>query len=273
MTVQSDIFRGAWRFLPNQAEHVKGTIHDDHEARSRGFRRGIVGGPAVAQAIIPGVADRLGAKWIEGGWLSVKFVGPVYADEEVREVAESTSDSDVIRVKIEARNGRVALVGEAGLGHEEPWRAEEDGRRGADEGFPCLDIGFTFPDLHFKIDEDAALRLCEAAGDETPWFRGPTRWGGPVVPPIAVFNPATESQRVMALDHPVDQAGLNAEFMLLATRPMLRDQSYVLRMTIVDKGVGARTWFCTTQFEVLDTEGNRFLTARQKCKWFSKVNC
>ena len=271
MTVQSNIFRGAWRFLPNQGEHAKGTIHDDDEARSRGFRRGIVGGPAVAQAIMPAVVDRFGPVWMERGWLSVKFVGPVYADEEVREVAEPTSSRDAIGVKVEARDGRIALVGQAGLGQDQPWRAEDDGQRGVDEGFPNLDIGYSFPDIHFKMEEDAILRLCETAGDNTPWFRAQTRWGGPVVPPIAVFNPATEPQRVMALDHPVDQAGMNGEFMLVTTRPMLRDNPYVLRMTVVDKGIGSQTWFCTTQFEVLDPDGSHFLTGRQKCKWFSKV--
>ena len=76
--MRTNIINGNWRLLPNHAEDEKGTIHDNFKAIKRGFRRGIVGGPTVAQAIFPTLRKIFGGKWLENGWLSVKFISPVF---------------------------------------------------------------------------------------------------------------------------------------------------------------------------------------------------
>ena len=270
MTVQSDIYRGAWRILPILGTNTKGTIHDDEEASRHGFRRAIVGGTGVAQAMMPAIVELLGPDWIEGGWLSVKFVGPVYPDEKVREVAEPTADPEIIDVRVEDEEGRIAAVGRVGMGREEPWHDDQVGSRGADQAFPDLPIGYAFEDVRFSIGEEAISRICDTAGDPTPWFREDSPWGGPIAPPLAAFNPATRPQRDLGLRQPVHEAGMNAEFHLVTVRPMFRDQDYNLSMTLVDKGTGARTWFWTSHFDVTDDEGVHYLSGRQKLKWFPK---
>ena len=270
MTVRSDTYRGAWRVLPILGANVKGTIHDDDEASRHGFRRAIVGGTGVAQAIMPAIVELLGPGWVEGGWMWLKFVGPVYPDELVREVAEPTSEDGVFDVRVEYEDGRVAAAGRAGMGAVEPWRDAVTGDRGPDQVFHDLPIGYKFEDVRFEFSEEAILRTLNTAGDDTPWFRSVSPWGGPVVPPLAAFNPATPPQRDLGLTQPVHGAGMNAEFHLVTRRPMPHELSYVLRMRLVDKGLGGRTWFWTSEFEITDEAGVSYVTGRQKCKWFPK---
>ncbi len=270
MTVSSDTYRGAWRVLPILGPNTQGTIHDDDEASRHGFRRAIVGGTGVAQAIMPALVELLGPGWIEGGWMSLKFVGPVYPDELVREVAEPADKADVFNVRVEYEDGRVAAAGRVGMGTVEPWRDAVIGDRDPDKVFHGLPIGYEFDDIRFSFLEENIRRTLDTAGDETPWFRGDSPWGGPVVPPLAAFNPATMPQRDLGLTQPVHGAGMNAEFHLVTRRPMPRDLAYVLRMRLVDKGLGGRTWFWTSEFEITDEDGVSYVTCRQKCKWFPK---
>ncbi len=268
MATTTGTYHGRWRTLPILGANVEGTIHDDDEARTHGFRRAIVGGSSVAQAAMPAVVDRFGQSWMEGGWITVKFAGPVYPDEEVREVAEPAAASGAIDLRIEARDGRVAAVGQAGLGTSVPWRAKEDGRRDPESAFPELEIGYRFPDVDFTIDAGVIERVCVSAGDDSPWYTTDSPWGAPIAPPIAVFNPTTKLQRDLGARFPVHQAGMNAEYRLATERPMFRDHPYLLQMWVVDKGVGARTWSWTTEFTVNDQHGTRCLTGRQQVKWF-----
>jgi len=87
-------------------------------------------------------------------------------------------------------------VGRAGLGGSASgaqWRAEEEGTRNADVAHPDLTIGKQNPDLWF-IHVKAEVAVCrDAGGDETPWFRGPSPWGGPVSPPIVNWASALHS--------------------------------------------------------------------------------
>ena len=270
MSAEGRRHEGPWRVVPIYGPSLEGTIHDDEEARRHGFRRAIVGGPNVAQTIMPAVAERFGPGWIEGGWMSIKFVGPVYPDERVREVAEPTTDPSAMDVRVEAEDGRVAVVGSVGMGRTEPWSDAGIGTRGPERVFPGVPIGFRFDTVRFSIGEEAVRLLCDSAGDLSPWFRGDSPWGGPVVPPLMAFNPATGPQRDESFAHPVHDAGMNAEFHMVTVRPMFHDREYALRMRVVDKGVGARTWFWTSEFEVTDEDGARCMTGRQKLKWFPK---
>ena len=83
-------------------------------------------------------------------------------------------------------------MGRAGLGGIEsgtPWCAEEDGTRDADIAHPELTLGKENADLWF-IHDKAEVAVCrDAGGNETPWFRGPSPWGGPVSRPLSIGPP------------------------------------------------------------------------------------
>ena len=90
------------------------------------------------------------------------------------------------------------------------------------------------------------------------------------MPPLLAFSPATMLQRDLGLTQPVHGAGMIAEVHFVTRRPMPRDLDYVLRMRLIDKGLGGRTWFWTSEFEVADEDDVCYVSARQKCKWFPK---
>lgn len=267
MSMRTNIINGNWRLLPNHAEDEKGTIHDNFKAIKRGFRRGIVGGPTVAQAIFPTLRKIFGGKWLENGWLSVKFISPVYDDEEIQEIAEITNKNS-IKLQILTKGNRLALIGNAGIGNSPPWDINKDLQKGADKAFPDIKIGFTFDDVKFTISEEDVVLLCEGADDSEIWLKNLNTLSKAYAPPITVFNPATKPVQNLVLSHPVDHAGMNAEFELLIHKPLIIDRKYTIKMKIVDKGIGLKTWFWTTQFGVLDNQNNLIITARQKCKWF-----
>ena len=192
-------FEGRPRVLLNLKPDGPGGPHDDNVARMLGYRRALVPGEAVAQAVMPAIVSRYGTRFMEGGWLSLKMIAATHVDEEVREIGESLEGSpDVLDLRLETSEGRLTCVGQAGLGGIEtgtPWRAEEDGTRDADKAHPELTLGKENPDLWF-IHDKAEVAVCrDAGGDETPWFRGPSPWGAPISPPIVTWATALHLHR------------------------------------------------------------------------------
>ena len=303
---QSYRYEGRPRVLLNLHPDGPGGPHDDNVARTLGFRRALVPGEAVEEAIMPAIVARFGTRFMEGGWLSLKLIAATYVDEEVREIGESVEGSpNVLDVRLETLDGRPTCVGRAGLGGFEsgtPWCAEEDGTRDADIAHPELTLGTAYPDLWF-IHDKAEVAVCrDAAGDETPWFRGPSPCGGPVSPPIVLVatalhvhrhrpaglgtaaKPATlseifapfqaknaqrEARRLLGMDlDDVDCADERAvvwfQHDIVVERPVFQEMPYVMSSRLVDKGVArsGRTWFATNQFEVHDSDGILYATGR-----------
>lgn len=191
MTEHQYRYEGRRRVLLNLHPDGPGGPHDDNVARMLGFRRALVPGEAVAEAVMPAIVARFGTRFMEGGWLSLKMIAATHVDEEVCEIGESVEGSpDLLDLSLETSEGRLTCVGRAGLGGIDsgtPWCAEEDGTRDADIAHPGLTLGKEFPDLWF-IHDKAEVAVCrDAGGDETPWFRGPSPWGGPVSPPLVLI--------------------------------------------------------------------------------------
>ena len=297
---------GRWRVLLNLHPDGPGGVHDDNYARSLGFRRALVPGEAVAEAVMPAIVHRFGTRWMEGGWFSLKLITPTFVDEEVHEVAEWTADDpDTIDLRLETRDGRLTCAGRAGLGLAPPWRPEEDGTHGAEGVFPALPISHRYRDLAFVHDR-AEVAVCrDAGGDETPWFRGPSPWGPPVSPPVVLFAtvlhirnrdagaddggaPRTlsdlfaeaQAARTEALlrGDPGDYgegtiglrpfSGMHVQFDVVVMRPMIQETPYVMSAHLADKGVSGsgRTWFRTVEFEIRDGDGTLFARGRNKSK-------
>ena len=181
MTESSNFFEGRWRKLVNTAAEQKDSIHDDAQAQRLGFRGGFVPGSVVGTAAMPALTAAFGEQWISGGWYSLTFVSPVYIDDEVREVAQR--DGDNIAVQVLDRQGRLCCNGRAGLGANVPWDASQDGTHGAEGVLPGIEIGHTFYPEQFTPERDVCLGTVNSGGDETPWYRDGSPWGGAIVPP------------------------------------------------------------------------------------------
>jgi hypothetical protein len=263
-----------------------------------------VPGEAVAEAVMPAIVHRFGTRWMEGGWFSLKMIAPTFVDELVHEVAEWSADPDVIDLRLESDEGRVSCVGRAGLGLTPPWRPEEDGTHGAEDVFPDLPVGHRYADLHVIHDRYEIAVCRDAGGDETPWFRGRSPWGAPVVPPVVLFatvlhmrnydaGAVTSEPRTLSDLFAVAQAarteallkgdpgdrgealiglkafsGMHVQFDVVVNRPMFEEVAYVMSGHVADKGISAsgRTWYSTVEFEVTDDTGNRYALGRNKTK-------
>ncbi len=267
-TTETRLFEGRWRQLPNLAANIKDSIHDDDRARELGFRGGFVPGPTVAEAIMPAILGHFGQQWFEGGWYDLKFITPVYMNEEVQEVAESLDDDGAIAVKLLTRDGRITCGGRAGLGTAVPWNAELDGKRMGDIAFPHLELGTQSDEVEFTVDRDDYLRQLDAAGSDSPWFRDASPWGGPIAPPVALMR---QSRPLidLPLGEGVTPPGINADFQIVIERPVFTDRPYRTTSRLANKGVSGRCWFRTVEFTIVDEEGNRCAVGRQNVKWFA----
>lgn len=265
----STTYHGRWRRLRNEAAEEKGSIHDDEIARAAGFEAAFVPGNTVGTAAMPAIFDRYGPRWMEGGWCHFKFISPVYEHDEVREVAESVEGADDVSVRIETRKGRLCCLGRAGLGREAPWEPELDGAKGAEDVLPDIEIGLTYDEAEFTVTAEAVTRMLDAAGEESPWYREKSPWGGPVVPPewlmgVALRQPAPRELRYEGVRGP----GIWSAHWLVVRAPLLLGTPYRMGVRIVDKGRAGRMVFLTTEFSVRDEEGAELATGRHQAKWF-----
>lgn len=268
MTIaETPLHEGRWRTLPNLAANLKDSIHDDDRARELGFRGGFVPGPTVAEALMPAILGHFGQRWFEGGWYDLKFITPVYTDDEVREIAEPSDDGDTIVVKLLTRDGRLTCGGRAGLGTGVPWEPEQDGRRLGEVAFPHLELGQSVDEVEFTIEQDDFASQLDAAGNESPWFRESSPWGGPIAPSIALMRQARH-MLALSLGDGVTPPGINADFQIVVERPVLVGRPHRVTARLANKGVSGRCWFLTAEFSITDQDGNHCATGRQNAKWF-----
>ena len=252
--------------LPNLGAGSPG-IHSDGVARGLGFRAGPVLGQTVAQAAFPAVVASYGESWFEGGWVDLKIVSPVYEDEEVRERAtpETTGGIEIV---IETRAGRLAASGRAGLGARDPWDRSLDGTRGPEGVLPGVRLGAAVAEVSRAVTAADVAELCDAAGDETPWFRGPTRWGGPIAPPIALLLHAHDIQAGIPPGPGVVPLAMGSDYQVVVERPAALGEPLRVRTRWADKGVSGRCWFRTIEFATEGADGRPLARGRQRVKWF-----
>jgi hypothetical protein len=261
-------YEGVWRGLKNLSIDREGTPHHPETAKAIGFRAPAVPGNTVSGAAMPAIVDRFGESWLNGGWYSLKFVTPVHADEDVREVAEPAEGHDaVVSIRVETREGRVCCAGQAGVGGGPPWQPELDGTRAGDV-FPGIELGRSLDEIEFTADEAQGLRAVDASGDETSWYSAASPWGRPIVPPGRLMNEALEQARPhVQFGDEVISPLIWAEHAVLFERPLFLDTPYQMAERFADKGRSGRTGYVTLEFTVRDRAGDLFATGRHKLKW------
>lgn len=76
----------------NSARESENKIHDDAVARRYGFAGGLVPGVDVYAYMTHAAVQRWGRAWLERGWISARFLKPVYEGEEVSVQARAAAD-------------------------------------------------------------------------------------------------------------------------------------------------------------------------------------
>lgn len=110
---------GPLRRSVNQAQRLKGSIHNDAVASKLGFRGGTVAGSIHLELFPPLLIEMFGDRWFERGTLSVNFRNPTTDRERVRAFVgrplPGSADAQV-DVRIEREDGLLVGEGTASVG-------------------------------------------------------------------------------------------------------------------------------------------------------------
>lgn len=184
----------------NAATESENKIHDDAEARRLGLRGGLVPGVTLYAHLTELVLPLLGPEWLRRGVSAARFVRPIYEGETVScaatRAAPMAGGDGALRLDLAVLNqaGETCVVGSAALlaqpasaearawTYGEPPPAESRAER------PLLTrerapLGVALQPRVLVVDTDAVAAYADETGDATPWYRGGSPFGLPLVPP------------------------------------------------------------------------------------------
>jgi hypothetical protein len=280
---------GGWTEAWNQAADMEGSIHDDEAARERGFPGGLVPGNLQLSLAQRALVETLGSAWYERGWLSFRWVSPVYAGEEMRVILEEVpripEDERSLTLRVERRDGGVLADGGAGLGPSRdqilpPWERRPAPLHDstAPEPLPEEPLGVEFPTRTIRL-EDADVVEMLAEMDPSPWYSESSPWGRPILPAVAFLAFTGQGHHTGPVIGPLCgpagnliHAGMNGTLELVQTGPLFPGRSYERRAVPVEKGRGARTCFRILDIRLSEPAGRRVAHARWKEHWFPESN-
>lgn len=92
-------------------------IHTNAGAREYGFEGAFVGGVTLYGWCVPTIIDALGGRWLEDGWVTMRFRRPVYPGARIHVgVAAPQDDSGSHAFQALQEDGEAAITGAVGLG-------------------------------------------------------------------------------------------------------------------------------------------------------------
>ncbi|MDP7380403.1 MAG: hypothetical protein QGF33_03460 [Alphaproteobacteria bacterium] len=97
----------------NTAKASENLIHDDATARRFGFTGGLVPGVEVYAYMTHPAARHWGRAWLESGWLSARFIKPVY-DGERAEITADEAENGTLAITVRVGD-RLCATGNAGM--------------------------------------------------------------------------------------------------------------------------------------------------------------
>lgn len=195
----------------NTAAEEAGSIHDDACASRMGYRGGLVPGVTLLAYLTRSLVDALGEAWPERGRLRGRFVRPAYEGEAftvraavVRREARSGGADLALDCRLERPDGApcleaeaACLVGEAAPRAPGPWRrglpAPGPGRRApSGSELPPLrpemmNVGEELSPLSYRLSLEEAMAWAAQAGDDHPWYRSASPFGGRPIAQPALF--------------------------------------------------------------------------------------
>lgn len=174
----------------NTAAASDNKIHDDVEARRYGYGGGLVPGVLLYAYQAQLAVEFFGADWLAQGTARWSVRRPVYAGETV-ECAARCEDADgrqLLAVDLRRDDALCAQASFSLAAAVNPARTLADGPE-APTTLPeltadAVPLGASLTPLHSVISAEQALAEAESSDDPCPWFRGPSPFGGPLVPPV-----------------------------------------------------------------------------------------
>jgi hypothetical protein len=282
--VSTEVGADAWIRTRNLAADAAGSIHDDAEARRRGLPGGLVPGNVQLAIVQRVAAEALGAAWYERGSLRFAWRRPLYDGDEVCarviECARVPGEERALEIALEKRDGSAAATARVVLAESvdrlrPPWQDEAPLPQGqaAPDPLPEEPLDFEHPPKGILLDP-LEIEGALADLDPSPWYRGASPFGRPIVPVVAFLPFTGQGRRRPRAPDPGSRprsrirAGMNGALDLAMSGPLFVGERYERRMRTVDKGFARRTAFRTLEISLSDARGRRLWHARWRANWF-----
>jgi hypothetical protein len=186
---------GPLRRPVNQAQNVKGSIHNDEVATRYGFRGGTIAGSIHLELFPPLLLQLLGDRWFERGTLSINFRNATTDREPVRahlrQPAGAATDVQV-DAWIEREDGMLVGEGTASVG--DPGEPTALGRIDLNRyaaQTPRILAGLTageeIPGAEVEVSSAPQRARLDVITEPLEWYSA-SPWGGPVASPATVVH-------------------------------------------------------------------------------------
>jgi hypothetical protein len=276
VTISGGYFVGPLRRSVNQAQGVRGSIHNDAVASKLGFRGGTVAGSIHLELFPPLLLEAFGPRWFERGTLSINFRNPTTDREAVLAKVEQpqleASDAQVKAV-IEREDGMLVGEGTASVGEPgEPTALRQLDLTRFEPGtlriLDGMNPGDAIAVAEVSMPAEVQTSRMDVITEPLDWYVGSSPWGGPIA------SPATVAHFLYA--HPARVVGRNAGravglFGAIEVRhvngPLVLDETYRVGGEVVAVGESPKTEYVWFESYADRMDGVRIAEMRMQLRW------
>lgn len=276
ITITDGVIVGPLRRSVNQAQSVRGSIHNDAVASKLGFRGGTVAGSIHLELFPPLLLEAFGPRWFESGSLSINFRNATTDREPVRakldQPAAEAKDAQVA-AWIEREDGMLVGEGTASVGDPDEPSALlqiDTSRFDAGELRILADVkpGDVIPGAEVAMPSDHQQERLDVITEPLEWYDGSSPWGGPVASPATVVH--------YLYGHPARVIGSKAGqavglFGAIEIRhksgPLVLDETYRVGGEIVAVGSSPKTEYVWFESHADTADGRRVAEMRMQLRW------
>ena len=240
----------------------RNVIHTSEAASQYGFRGALVTGVVVYGWGVPAIIELLGERWLDDGWVEMRFRRPTYAGDTMTALATERGDGSM-ELAISNQDGEVCVVGSAGLGRAE-WfadlppalfRAGEPPSQHR-EALTLADapIGQDLRPMAIAVTEDDAATFAERVRDDDP------RWSGDG----ALIHPQwLASQMYQLLLHSYEcYPSMHVRSQIQHLAPLRAAQTLTLAARFVEAYECRDNHYATLEGGIFDAAGSELMRVR-----------
>jgi hypothetical protein len=276
ITVSDGTIIGPLRRSVNQAQSVRGSIHNDAVATKLGFRGGTVAGSIHLELFPPLLLEAFGPRWFERGTLSMNFRNATTDREPVRaKVAQPALEAKDAQVAatVERDDGMLVAEGTASVGDpdEQSELLQLDVSRFASADLKILadtKPGDVIDEIEVAMPAEVQTARLNVITEPLEWYRESSPWGGPVASPATIVH--------FLYAHPARVIGRNAAnavglFGAIEVRhiggPLVLDETYRVGGEVVAVGESPKTEYVWFESHADTLDGRRIAEMRMQLRW------
>ena len=277
ITVSDGNIVGPLRRSVNQAQDVRGSIHDD-ATRDRSSASGAARSPdrSTSSSSRRSSSKRSATRWFERGSLSMNFRNATTDREAVRaKIVQPPLEAKDAQVTatVEREDGMLVAEGTASVGDPEEQSAllQLDVSRYESSDLKILaglQRGDEIPAAEVAMPAEVQTSRLDVITEPLEWYRGDSPWGGPVASPATIVH--------FLYAHPARVIGRNAGkavglFGAIEVRhvngPLVLDETYRIGGEIVAVGESPKTEYVWFESYADTLDGKRVAEMRMQLRW------